>query len=74
MLTIPKQELQSLKERTLSLKENFKNFLKKEKATKKFKEFMTKQDILFNDLDENIMMMKMAHVGCNWLTNHSLGI
>ena len=55
MLSISKQEFQSLKERNLSLKENFKNVLTKEKATKKFKEFMTKQvDILFNDLDDNI--------------------
>ena len=54
MLAIPKQQLQSLKERNLALKENFNNYLKKEKATKKFKEFVIKQDILFNDLDENI--------------------
>ena len=54
MSTIAKQELQSLKQRNLALKENFVIFFKTLKATKKFKDFMTKQDILFNDLDENI--------------------
>ena len=55
-----KQDLLSLKEENLKLKENFKNFLKKHELNKKFitkekvKEFMEDQETLIDNLNQQI--------------------
>ena len=55
-----KQDLLSLKEENLKLKENFKTFLKKHEQNKKYiakdkvKELMAKQEILIDKLNQQI--------------------
>ena len=59
-MSATKQELLSLKEENLKLKENFRKFLKKHESNKKYitkekvKEFMEDQETLIDNLNQKI--------------------